>query len=287
MFKKKSIFNIKNNTLILIEGDDKFKFIQGIISNDIQILKKKKSIYASILTPQGRFLYDFFITNWENNFLLECCKVDSEEILKKLNLYKLKSNVNFKIKENFEIFFTDNAILKKVKESFNNKLLSFSDPRFNGELTRIYINKKNSNEFVKHFNIISEEEFNEFRLSKSIPDFNVDALKNKSLLLEMRFDELNGISWDKGCYMGQEITARMKYRNIVKKKIFTVSISLKTKLEKKIFSNKKEIGELFSHNKSVGIAYISSEFDYTENSEIICGDSKLKISLPWWCEKKL
>ena len=71
MFIEKSIFNIKNNILILIEGDDKFKFIQGIISNDIQILKKKKSIYASILTPQGRFLYDFFITNWENNFLLE------------------------------------------------------------------------------------------------------------------------------------------------------------------------------------------------------------------------
>ena len=209
-------------------------------------------------------------------------KVDSEEILKKLNLYKLKSNVNFKIKENFEIFFTDNSILKKVKESFNNKLLSFSDPRFNGQLTRIYINKKNSNEFVKHFNVISEEEFNEFRLSKTIPDFNVDALKNKSLLLEMRFDELNGISWDKGCYMGQEITARMKYRNITKKKLYGVDINFKSSLNEKIFSKNTEIGQLFSHNKKFGIAYINTNYNVSQSDELICGDSIIKISLPWW-----
>ena len=69
MFKEKSIFNIKNNKLLLIEGNDKNKFIQGIISNDIELLKKKKSIYSSILTPQGRFLYDFFITALEDKFL--------------------------------------------------------------------------------------------------------------------------------------------------------------------------------------------------------------------------
>ena len=105
MFIEKNIFKIKNNTLILIEGDEKFKFIQGIISNDITLLKKKKSIYSSILTPQGRFIYDFFITYWKDNFLLECHKLNSEELLKKLKLYKLKSKVNFKIEDNFEIFF--------------------------------------------------------------------------------------------------------------------------------------------------------------------------------------
>ena len=103
MFIEKSIFNIKNNTLIVIEGDDKYKFIQGIISNDIELLKKKKSIYASILSPQGRFIHDFFITKWNNNFILECSRLDSEEILKKFNLYKLKSDVKFKIETNFKI----------------------------------------------------------------------------------------------------------------------------------------------------------------------------------------
>ena len=188
MFKKKSIFNIKNNTLILIEGDDKFKFIQGIISNDIEILKKKKSIYDSILTPQGRFLYDFFITYSDNFFLLECCESNTQEILKKLNLYKLKSNVTFKIESKLKIFFTNYSNLALLSSTLKNKLLYFSDPRFSNELTRIYVKKEYLSEFLKKFNLLSEEEFNEFRITKTIPDFNVDALKNKSLLLEMRFD---------------------------------------------------------------------------------------------------
>ena len=286
MFKEKSIFNIKNNTLILIEGDDKFKFIQGIISNDIEILKKKKSIYASILSPQGRFLYDFFLTHSNNHFLLECCKSDSEEILKKLNLYKLKSSVSFKFKSDIEIFFTNQSNLAFLNSSLKNKIISFSDPRFSSELTRVYLDQGYLPEFLKQFNLLSDEEYNELRLSKTIPDFNVDALKNKSLLLEMRFDELNGISWEKGCYMGQEITARMKYRNIIKKKIFCVLIDFNTELDNKIISDDKEIGELFSHNNYFGIAYINSNFDFKDNQKIICGDSKLKILIPWWCKNK-
>ena len=286
MFIEKSIFNIKNNTLIVIEGDDKYKFIQGIISNDIELLKKKKSIYGSILSPQGRFIHDFFITKWNNNFILECSRLDSDEILKKFNLYKLKSDVKFKIETNFKIFLINFSSLETVDSSVRSKLLNFSDPRFNNELTRVYIDEKYSHKFIKYFNLLNEHEFNDFRLKKTIPDFNDDAKKNKSLLLEMRFDELNGISWEKGCYMGQEITARMKYRNIIKKKIFCVSINFKTRLDKKIFSKNKQIGELFSHNKIFGIAYINTDFDFSEN-DVICGDSKLKVSLPWWCEKKL
>ena len=286
MFIEKSIFNIKNNTLIVIEGDDKYKFIQGIISNDIELLKKKKSIYGSILSPQGRFIHDFFITQWNNNFILECSRLDSDEILKKFELYKLKSDVKFKIETNLKIFLINFSSLETVDSSVRSKLFNFSDPRFNNELTRVYIDEKYSLKFIKYFNSLNEQEFFDFRLKKTIPNFNDDAKKNKSLLLEMRFDELNGISWKKGCYMGQEITARMKYRNIVKKKIFCVSINFKTRLEKKIFSKNKQIGELFSHNKIFGIAYINTDFDFSEN-EVTCGDSKLKISLPWWCEKRL
>ena len=142
MFIKKSIFNIENNVLILVEGDDKFKFLQGIISNDIEILKKKKSIYASILTPQGRFLYDFFIFNIKESFLLECSKLDAEEIFKKLNLYKLRSKVSLKFEKNFDIFLINHSSLKMLDSSLKSKILYFSDPRFNNDLLRLYINKK-------------------------------------------------------------------------------------------------------------------------------------------------
>ena len=173
MFIEKNIFKIKNNTLILIEGDEKFKFIQGIISNDITLLKKKKSIYSSILTPQGRFIYDFFITYWKDNFLLECHKLNSEELLKKLKLYKLKSKVNFKIEDNFEIFLTNKSNLDKLKHPVSKELIFFSDPRFDRELTRIYVHKKKSSEFYEQFNSISEKEFNNLRIANAIPDFQL------------------------------------------------------------------------------------------------------------------
>ena len=98
MFKEKSIFNIKNNKLLLIEGNDKNKFIQGIISNDIELLKKK-SIYSSILTPQGRFLYDFFITALDDKFLLECNSYDFQEILKNLIYTSLNLTLILKLKK--------------------------------------------------------------------------------------------------------------------------------------------------------------------------------------------
>ena len=286
MFLENSIFNVKNNTLIIIDGNDKYKFIQGIISNDIEILKKKKSIYASILTPQGRFIHDFFITIWNNNFFLECSNNDAEEILKKLNLYKLRCEVEFKVETSFKIYLANYSSLTKLSSSIKKEILYFHDPRFTSELIRIYVNEKYSPGFIKNFNLMSENQFNDLRLTKTIPDFNVDALKNKSLLLEMRFDQLNGISWEKGCYMGQEVTARMKYRNIIKKKLCCARINFKSKLSEKIISKNKEIGELFSNNKKFGIAYINTDFITSEKSKLICGDSELEISLPWWCKEE-
>ena len=246
MLEPNKIFKLSKSSLILIEGNDKFDFIQGIISNDIKFLKKKKSIYAAILSPQGRYLYDFFITNHNNNFLLECPSFQVTEIYKKLNLYKLRSDVQIKIIENFDIFLINKLNLDDF--TINNfEGLYFEDPRFNNNLIRVYAKK----EFTiknRKISLMSEDQYNDFRIKMSIPDFTKDSTKEKSLLLEMRFDQLNGISWEKGCYLGQEITARMKYRGKVKKKIFSISIDFKSRLDEKIFYNEKEVGMILSHN---------------------------------------
>ena len=154
MFLENSIFNVKNNTLIVIDGNDKYKFIQGIISNDIEILKKKKINIFLNSYSQGRFIHDFFITTWNDYFFLECSKNDSEEILKKLNLYKLRSDVKFKVETSFKIYLANYSILEKSTTSFKTKILFFQDPRFKSELTRIYVKEKDSPEFIKKFNLV-------------------------------------------------------------------------------------------------------------------------------------
>ena len=102
----------------------------------------------------------------------------------------------------------------------------------------------------------------------------------------MRFEDLNGLSWDKGCFLGQEITARMKYRGIVKRKIFSVKIEFNSFLEKKIYLNEKLAGQLMSNNKNFGLAYLQEEF--TKNiskDKFDCGDSKIELSPPFWINK--
>lgn len=283
MLEPNKIFKLNKSSLILIEGNDKFDFIQGIISNDIKFLKKKKSIYAAILSPQGRYLYDFFVTNHNNNFLLECPSFQVNEIYKKLNLYKLRSDVKIKIIQTFDIFLVNKLNLDEFTVN-NSEGLFFEDPRFNNSLIRVYAPKEFKIKNRK-ISLMNEDQYNDFRINMSIPDFTKDSKKEKSLLLEMRFDELNGISWEKGCYLGQEITARMKYRGKVKKKIFCISIDFRSRLDEKIFLKKKEVGMILSHNNVKGLAFIDMMIDIDPSDYLICGDSKIRYEKPWWSKK--
>ena len=279
MFSDKEYFISENSSIILVEGKDKYSFIQGIISNDIEILRKKPSIYCSMLTPQGRFLYDFFISNLNDMLCIECDNSIRQELYERLLMYKLRSDVKIKLDNNLEVVLTGSKI--KKLEGFNNKFISFYDPRFDNFLCRTY-KEKMTDEPLRKFTKLSKEHFKDLRLQNSIPDFTVDAIRNKSLLLEMRFDELNGISWSKGCYMGQEITARMKYRNTVKKKIYTVKIDFKNSLTDEIFFENKVIGSLHSHNNCMGLAFLKTDFGSKNHLNFLSGDSQITVKKPWW-----
>ncbi len=287
MFEKKEFFKCVDNNLIKIKGIDKFDFIQGIISNDINILKKKTSIFSSILTPQGKFLYDFFIVNYNDHLYLECNYKNTNEILQKLKLYKLRSRVEFEVDRNLIILLTNEENSSKIRKLCENTSLDFFDPRFNKFFKRIYLDKIYLEKINNHLDFLEVEKkiYDQKRIENSIPDFLLDSFKQKSLLMEMRFDELNGISWDKGCFLGQEITARMKYRNIIKKKLAFISINFNSRLDTQIKCNDKIIGSLHSHTNNFGIGYVNTDFLKIKNKgEIICGDSILEISNPWWSE---
>ena len=284
MLQKKEFHKFNERSIIKISGKDKFSFVQGIISNDIEILKKKTSIYSSILTPQGKFLADFFLSVYDDSFLLEIHKDDESLVMQKLNIYKLRSNVKLELKEGVSIFLISNDSQEDIMK-LKLKFFCFDDPRFNNLFKRLYVFNapKQFNLKNNKLKIISQSVYNDTRLKNSIPDFNIDATKNKSLLLEMRFDELNGISWNKGCYMGQEITARMKYRNIVKRKLFKIKIFFKGKIDEAIKFKGEEIGNITSHNKIDGFAYINLKFlDTCVDKELLSGDSIIKLEKLWW-----
>lgn len=282
MFDDKEYYLFKKRGIILIEGKDRFKFIQGIISNDIELLRKKPSIYSSLLTPQGKFQYDFFISNFKEKFYLECDISAQEELISKFMMFKLRLDVKVSINSDY------NIILSKKKLNFSERnsssIFSFYDPRFdNSFFSRTYADSNFLNEIKKKYVEINENRYQTLRLNNCIPDFSIDATKAKSLLLEMRFDELNGISWTKGCYMGQEITARMKHRNIVKKKIFKVLIDFRSNLKNEITLENETVGKLTSHNKKDGIAFLDTKaLSNLNTKKFFSGDSKIIIQEPWW-----
>ncbi len=284
MFDKKSFHKLKNRSFIKLQGKDQYSFIQGIMSNDVNNLKKVPSIYSSILTPQGRFISDFFLIKYKDSIILDVKSDDEDRLLTKFNLYKLRSEVEIKVLRNICVYLISKDSENHFKELQKN-ILCFNDPRFENFFKRLYFIDYTDQLKVEKLGLssISDNDYNSIRLKNSVPDFSIDCDKNKSLLMEMRFDELNGISWTKGCYMGQEITARMKYRNLMKKKLFKVEIDFRNKLDNEIKIDEQLIGMIYSHNKINGLGYFNLKYlDKFLNKTLKSGDSLIKIKKLWW-----
>ena len=292
MIEENKYYELNDFGFLFIEGENKDSFLQGLISNDIHKLKTDDSIYSALLTPQGKFLFDFFISNFDGGYLIECKKDNLLSLHEKLDHFKLRSNIKISTINNLKSYLI-NLNNKKYFEVFDSSdLISFKDPRFLIPILKVYSCEKNFKNIMKKMSLteISKIEFNFLRIKNTIPDFSKDSIKNKSLLLEMRFDELSGINWKKGCYMGQEITAITKYRGKIKRKLFGVEINgiLKTDT---ISHNEKEIGYFTSKEKKFGIAYLNEnealnliDNNTTLNIDDAGSDAKLKFFVPKWAK---
>ena len=217
-------YYIKNTSskFIEISGEDRVSFLQGIITNDInKCYKNKNPIYSCFLSPQGKFLADFFIICLENHFLIEIHEKYFELFYSKLKIYKLRSKVNFKINN---LLLSMILFCKKIP-SFSKNVFYYNDTRNKNLGIKIYINKHSKE--LELFNQIKESNFEIYSLTlmkNLVPNSHIDLIENKSLLLENNFQNINAIDWDKGCYIGQELTARMKYRALLKKQIYVLEI---------------------------------------------------------------
>ena len=228
----------KNRCLISISGDDRKTFLQGFITNDINKVSNTQAIYSLMLSPAGRFLYDFFIISDDEKLLLECDREKVDEIVQKFSFYKLRSKVEIKKEEDLLVVAAfDHLVDQKI---------CFSDSRNSQMGFRAYLNSKDLKGLASG-DIGNEDQYNMKRINLKLPD-DSDLSYDKSFPLEFGFDDLNAIDYKKGCYVGQETTARMHYKGIIRKKIFLVKILNCQKINKglEIESEDKKIGEILS-----------------------------------------
>lgn len=250
---------LKTRAIIEIEGVDRKKFLQGLLTNDVNKVTRDHLIYAVMLNAQGRFLYDFFIFELDEKLMLDCSLLRRDEILQKLNFYKLRSQVLLKKNDEIKIFYSQNE-------------QGFSDPRNFKMGRRLYSSNAQASE---------QSSYNFNRIALKIPEGEEDLTYEKSFILEFGFDDLNAIDYQKGCYVGQELTARTHYRGEIRKKIFHVKIE-------GIFAVEKN-SEITCEGKSAGIILSSVFHENATHALALLKDSqeinfgKLELS----CQKIL
>ena len=278
---------------ISIKGEDSIDFLQNIISNDIKKVTENKCIYASLLTPQGKFLFDFIIFKKKNIFLIECNSELVKELFNKFYNYKLKSRVEIKIENDLISIDIPFKKFKNLNINISNLInyknyIIFEDPRIKNTLATAVIEQSKIKEFLNDLSIelSNEEYFLEKKLfDLGIPSKDMQKLQNQLFCLEANFLELNGISTKKGCYIGQENTARMFLKNKITKRLLPIKI-----LSGNILVNQK----VFIENNEVGTILIGNPFPFAlikinnDNKRIILQEKlktlsgTIKITIPVW-----
>ncbi len=215
------MFLLKDRAIIEISGQDRQEFLQGLITNDIKLATSKNMIYSAFLNGAGRFFVDFFIHEIDEKYILDCHIFEVDEIIKKLNLYKLRSQVEIKKNQNLFVIF-------------NNESLGFVDHRAKDFGCRFYVDQAD----LKNYETQNLIFYHQRRINFKIPEGYYDLTKDKSYIFEFGFDNFNAISYQKGCYVGQETTARNHYRGQLRKKIFLFEVkafdeNLKNYIEEK------------------------------------------------------
>ena len=293
--KKDQIFILKDRGIVYISGEDSKDFLQNIVTNDLNKVSNTLSAFSSLLTPQGKYLFDFIIVKHKHGYFLDCEINQIDDLINKLEMYKLNSKIEIlNLSNEFQVAAISNEKFLTLDNTKNE--LGFTtnyrddpfliDPRNINLGARVIINLEKLYMSIKKLGLQLEEpeKYYDFSHKLGIAQINTKDLQEKLFGLECNFEELNGIDFKKGCYVGQENTARIKLKDKLNKRLLPIEV-IEGNLESDILSvEKDEIGKvLINDDYPFAIIKIKNEkfdFDKTFN----CGSAKIKIKKPSWLQ---
>lgn len=208
--------NLPGRGIIRLSGPDRIRFAQSLFTNDLTLLDGQPVLYAALLTPQGRFLHDFFLFNVENTLLLECeGGARAEDLARRLNAYRLRTDVNITVQPHARV----TSLLPGAPRPgvLPEGAILYPDPRHKDMGSRILLTDEVINQERRDFAL-----WDRHRIALCIPDGSRDILQEQDTVIEAGLDRLHGVSFTKGCYVGQELTARLHHRGLTKKRLYTV-----------------------------------------------------------------
>jgi hypothetical protein len=256
--------------VLAVAGEDRIDFLQGLVSNDVTEAKPGHAVWAALLTPQGKWLADFFICADGDRLLLDCERDQAPGVLQRLARYRLRSKVSLGAADDLSVYVAwgDAPMVQAI---------SAPDPRLPHAGWRLL-------SAAPLPTTVLEIDWDRHRLALGLPDGSRDLEADKTVLLEAGFDELHGVSWSKGCYMGQELTARTKYRGLVKRRLVPVAVEGPLPPPgTPVVRDGAEVGTMRSGLEQTGLAVL--RLDSLEG-ELICGTARLAPRIPAWMQPR-
>lgn len=285
---------LPERAVLRIEGEDRADFLQGLITNDISLVSPTQTIFAALLSAQGKFQFDFFIGADESGYWLETERARLPALQRILTLYKLRSRVQLtplpsatvmavpglEASNHLGMLGDEGAALCKGAH------VCYSDPRHAPLGVRVIASDEAAAlEFAKAEGLMLAPfaHYDAVRLREGIPDGSRDAVIDRTILLENGYDALNGISFTKGCYIGQEVTARSKHRAIIRKRLCGVSADgVLPPAGTPLMAGEREVGEMRSSLEGQGMALVRLDMLRLSEEPVTAAGLSLKVLPLWW-----
>jgi folate-binding protein YgfZ len=290
----KDVYILDDRAILYVNGEDAKEFLQNLISNDVNKVSDTNSCFTSLLSPQGKFLFEFIIIKHKSGYIIDCEKPQVDELFKQLSVYKLRSKVEILNLSNefvvaafsHEKFLTFNeaqdipGFTLKYRED-----PIFLDPRNKQLGARLIINLEKLYLSLKKLELQDSNLQNYYSHCHKlgIVPKDLNKLQNKLFGIECNYEELNGIDFKKGCYVGQENTARIKLKNKLSKRLLPINLVQGELTEgESIYQNEKEIGKVLIE-KDYPFALIKfRDINFSENIDFNTKDASIKIEKPDW-----
>ena len=288
--KKDQIIILENRGLISITGEDSKEYLQNIITNDINKVSKSSSVFAALLSPQGKYLFDFFVIKNDGGYLLDCDGSSVKDLANNLAKYKIRSKVEIKdLSSNYVVGIMNIENFKIIQNELGKQVSTFEyrsspifvDPRDNdlgariiSPLEKLYLTIKKLN-----LKIVENKSYIKKAFLKGIPVEGLINLKEQLFGLEINFEKLNAIDFKKGCYIGQENTARMKLKNKIRRQLVSIKSEKNLKIGDEIKYNDKIVGRILI-DKPYPFALIKlfdPEFSVFKNKKLKINNNNVEI----------
>ncbi len=260
------ITHLPSRAVLSVSGEDRVSFLQGLVSNDVAQVTPGRAVWAALLTPQGKWLADFFIFAEGDRLLIDCEAGQAADLARRLSRFRLRAKAAVAVEEAWQVYAAWGGVAPMGQ-------VAAADPRLEAAGWRVLSPEPMPTN-------ATADEYDRHRLSLGLPDGSRDMEAEKSVLLEAGFDELGGVSWTKGCYMGQELTARTKYRGLIKRRLLPVSATAPLPPPgTPVLRDGAEVGVLRSVAGAQGMAQIRLD---ALGSPLECGGQALEARvLPW------